>query len=53
MKVRMCAFSSFTDKTCHSVDGKQTTGHNVLRVVVGELEEELFHVFKEMTINRY
>ena len=45
--------SNFIDKMFHSVDGKHVIGHCVLKVVVGEPEEEKFHVFKEMTIDQY
>ena len=37
----------------HSVDGKQVIGHLVLKVVVGESEEEVLHAFKDMTISQY
>ena len=37
----------------HSVDGKQVIGHHVLKVVVGESEEEMLHVFKDTTISQY
>ena len=53
MKVHISASSSFTDKMCHSVDGKQMTGHHVLKVVVGELEREMLYVCKEVTMSQY
>ena len=37
----------------YTVDGKQVIGHHVLRGVVEESEEEMLHVFKEMTIDQY
>ena len=49
----MSVYSSFIYKTYRSVDGNQVSGHHVLKVVVGEPEEEMLHVFKDMTISRY
>ena len=37
----------------YAVDGQHLIGHHVLRGVVEESEEEMLHVFKEMTIDQY
>ena len=45
--------NSFIKRINYAVDGKQVIGHHALRGVVEESEEEMLHVFKEMTIDQY
>ena len=42
-----------TDKMYLFVDGKQLIGHRVPKVVVKELEKEMLHVFKKLTLDWY